>query len=100
MANWWRSVGNVFWAVDRALGGERRPTSGQKWAARRPVAAGLLLAVPFTLLFLALSSEGGAVGAALAVLGGLVMGVLFALAATAERLRQRRLKRRGLWDGS
>jgi hypothetical protein len=35
-----------------------------------------------------------------AMSGGLIMGLFFALVAGAERLRQRRLKRLGIWDGS
>ncbi|WP_405816902.1 hypothetical protein OG241_19990 [Streptomyces sp. NBC_01390] len=35
-----------------------------------------------------------------AVFGGLAMGLVFALTAVVERLRQRRLKRLGIWDGS
>lgn len=68
--------------------------------ARHPVCAGLCLAVPFALFFLMVSSEGDPDGPVLAALGGLVMGLFFALTAVGERLRQRRLKRLGIWDGS
>ncbi|MFE7430979.1 hypothetical protein [Streptomyces sp. NPDC057545] len=37
----------------------------------------------------------------LAVIGGLLMGLLFSLFTTvSERLRQRRLRRLGVWNGS
>ncbi|MFE0653970.1 hypothetical protein ACFVZH_35985 [Streptomyces sp. NPDC059534] len=100
MANWRRSLGDAFWAVDRAIGGQQRPTWIQKRVARHPIGAGLCLAVPFALFFLMVSPEDEAHGPPLAMLGGLIMGLLFALAASAERLRQRRLKRLGIWDGS
>lgn len=35
-----------------------------------------------------------------AVPGGLVMGLVFGVVAVGERLRQRRLERMGIWDGS
>ncbi|MEU0116283.1 hypothetical protein ABZ137_21885 [Streptomyces bobili] len=35
-----------------------------------------------------------------AVFAGLAMGVVFGLTAISERLRQRRLKRLGIWDGT
>lgn len=44
--------------MDRALGGQQRPTRIQKWVARHPISAGLCLAVPFALFFLMESSEG------------------------------------------
>lgn len=89
-----------MWALDRALGGQRRPTRIQKWVARHPVGTGLCLAMPFALFFLMVSSEDEPDGPVLAALGGLVMGLLFGLTAAGERLRQRRLKRLGVWDGS
>nr|WP_237535369.1 hypothetical protein [Streptomyces sp. SID3343] len=95
-----RSLGDSFWAVDRLLGGQRRPTRSQKWAARHPISAGLCLAVPFALLFLVVSPERGIGSVLLAMLGGLIMGIIFTLVAGGERLRQRRLKRLGIWDGS
>jgi hypothetical protein len=95
VANWRRSLGDALWAVDRALGGQRRPTRIQKWVARHPISAGLCLAVPFTLFFLMVSPEDEADSPLLAMLGGLIMGLLFALTAGAERLRQRRHKRLG-----
>ncbi|MDV9187789.1 hypothetical protein R6L23_06105 [Streptomyces sp. SR27] len=100
MTNWRRSLGDVFWTVDRALGGQQRPTRIQKWVARHPISAGLCLAVPFALFFLKVSPEDEADSPLLAMLGGLIMGLFIALTASAERLRQRRLKRLGIWDGS
>lgn len=96
--NRWRSAGEAFGALDRVLGGQRRPTRIQKWAARHPIGAGLCPAVPFTVLLLVLSPAGGP-GAPSSVAMGLFMAVVFALSALSERLRQRRLKRLGLWDG-
>ncbi|MFE7528221.1 hypothetical protein ACFU7Y_21250 [Kitasatospora sp. NPDC057542] len=100
MANWRRSLGDVFWAVDRALGGQKRPTRIQKWAARHPIGTGLCMAVPFTLFFLMLSREEEPGDPLFAVVFGLLLGLVFGLTAVSERLRQRRLKRLGIWDGS
>ena len=100
MANWKRSLVDAFWAWDRALGGQRPPTRIQKWVARRPIGAGLCAAVPFTLFFLTLSREEEPDDLLFAVFAGLAMGVVFGLTAVSERLRQRRLKRLGIWDGS
>ncbi|MFE7359156.1 hypothetical protein ACFU8Q_40305 [Streptomyces sp. NPDC057543] len=100
MANWWRSPGHAFWALDRALGGQRRPTRIQKWVAQHPIGTGLCVAVPFTLFFLMLSHEEEPDDPMFAVVFGLTLGLGFALAAASERLRQRRLKRLGIWDGS
>ncbi|MFJ8789170.1 hypothetical protein [Streptomyces sp. NPDC102462] len=100
MANWQRSLADAFWSVDRALGGQRRPTRTNKWAARHPVVAGLLGAVPFTLFLLVVSDEEDPYNPAIAVLGGLAIGFVFFLTALAERARQRRLRRLGIWNGS
>ncbi|MEV3859654.1 hypothetical protein AB0J38_35775 [Streptomyces sp. NPDC050095] len=58
------------------------------------------MAVPFALFFLALSSDGEAADPVGAVVGGLLIGLVFGLTAFSERLRQRRLRRLGAWDGS
>ncbi|MFI7360481.1 hypothetical protein ACIBTP_42120 [Streptomyces avidinii] len=100
MANWKRSLADAFWAWDRALGGQRPPTRIQKWVARHPIGAGLCAAVPFTLFCLALSREAEPDDPLFAVFAGLAMGVVFGLTAVSERLRQRRLKRLGVWDGT
>ncbi|MBB0243249.1 hypothetical protein FNQ90_03760 [Streptomyces alkaliphilus] len=100
MVNRWRSVGDVFWAWDRALGGQRRPTRIQKVVARHPIGVGLCASVPFTLLFLLLSREEEPKDPLFAVLFGLLLGLVLGLTALSERLRQRRLKRLGIWDGS
>ncbi|WP_073223179.1 MULTISPECIES: hypothetical protein [unclassified Streptomyces] len=100
MANWKRSFVDAFWTWDQALGGQRRPTRVQKWVARRPLRAGLCAAAPLTLLFLTLSREKEPEDLLFAVSAGLSMAVIFCLTAVAERLRQRRLRRLGLWDGS
>lgn len=99
VTSWWRSLGNAFWAVDRALGGQASD-SDQKWVARHPVGAGLCMAVPFAFFFLMVSSEDESDGPVVAALAGLVVWLLFALTSAGERLRQRRLTRLGLWDGS
>lgn len=91
---------DAWWAADRALGGQRRPTRVQKGVARHPIGAGLGAAVPCTLFFLTLSRGEEPHDLVLAVLFGLVMGCVFGLTAASERLRQRRLKRLGLWDGT
>lgn len=82
------------------MGGQRRPTRLQKWVARRPIGAGIRVAVPFTLLVLSLSRAEEPDDALFAVVSGLFMGLVFGLTAASERLRQRRLKRLGTWDGS
>ncbi|MEU7698859.1 hypothetical protein ACF064_06630 [Streptomyces sp. NPDC015492] len=99
MANLRRFLGDLLSALDRALGGERRPTRLQRRVARRPIRLGLCLAVPFALFLLLVSPDDEAGNVPIAVLGGLFLGLLFSVAAGAERLRQRRLRRRGLWDG-
>ncbi|MFF8918165.1 hypothetical protein ACF08M_33895 [Streptomyces sp. NPDC015032] len=100
MVNWWQTLGNAFWVLDRALGGQRRPARIQKWVARHPIGAALYVAVPFTLFCLLLFSEGEPNNFLFGVLFGVIMGLVFGLTAVAERLRQRRLKRLGIWDGS
>ncbi|MDX3697782.1 hypothetical protein PV726_48030 [Streptomyces europaeiscabiei] len=100
MANWWRSLGSAFWALDRAMGGQQHPTRVQKWVARHPIGAGLCVAVPFTLFFLMVSREEEPDDSLFAVVFGLLMGLVFGLTAFSERLRQRRLRRLGIWDGS
>ncbi|MEV8125378.1 hypothetical protein AB0P07_14950 [Streptomyces sp. NPDC085944] len=100
MANWKRSFVDAFWIWDQVLGGQRRPTRIQKWVARRPIGAGLCAGVPFTLLCLTLSREEEPDDLLFAAFAGCAMGVIFGLTAVAERLRQRRLKRLGIWDGS
>ncbi|AYV26427.1 hypothetical protein EES41_06795 [Streptomyces sp. ADI95-16] len=55
----------------------------------------------FTLFFLVLSPDDEEPENLLfAVLCGLFLGVVLGLTAASERLRQRRLKRLGIWDGS
>jgi hypothetical protein len=58
------------------------------------------VAVPFTLFLLMLSREEEPDDVLFAVFAGSAMGVVFALTAVWERLRQRRLKHLGIWDGS
>ncbi|MGW4382258.1 hypothetical protein [Kitasatospora sp. NPDC004531] len=100
MANWRQSLADGFRARDRALGGQRPPTRIQKWVARHPLGTGLCAAVPFTVFLLLLSREEEPDDPFFAVVFGLAMGLVFGLTAVSERLRQRRLKRLGLWDGS
>ncbi|MGW5169857.1 DUF6404 family protein [Streptomyces nodosus] len=104
MAQWWRSLAGAFWALDRVLGGQRRPTRFQNWVGRHPIKAGLCTALPptlfFTFFFWLVSDEEESDNLLFAVIGGLVMGLVFGLVAASERLRQRRLKRLGIWDGS
>ncbi|MFD9972829.1 hypothetical protein [Streptomyces sp. NPDC059017] len=104
LANWWRSVTNAFWALDRVLGGQRRPTRFQKWVGRHPTKAGLCVGTPaalfYVLFFVMLSDEAELEDILVATLFGLSLGLIFGLTAASERLRQRRLKRLGIWDGS
>ncbi|MFE4971277.1 DUF6404 family protein [Kitasatospora sp. NPDC056651] len=99
MATWQRSLADGFWALDKALGGQRRPTRFQKWAGRHPVQAGLWVAAPLTLFLWLVSGEDGD-SPLFVVIGGLTTGLIFGLTAALERLRQRRLKRLGVWDGA
>ncbi|MEF9904821.1 hypothetical protein [Streptomyces sp. P9-A2] len=96
----WRSLRDAYWALDRFLGGQQRPTRSQRWVARHPVKAGLCLGVPFALFFWTVTPEEEPDGFLFAVLGGLLMSSCFGLFAFVERLRQRRLRRLGIWDGS
>ncbi|MBL3668831.1 hypothetical protein JL475_23100 [Streptomyces sp. M2CJ-2] len=100
MAKRWRSLGKAFWALDRVLGGQQRPTRLHQWVARHPVGTGLCTAVPFTLFFWLTAPEGEPDSLLFTVIFGLLMGLVFGLTAVLERLRQRRLKRLGIWDGS
>ncbi|MEV7170440.1 hypothetical protein AB0O18_12150 [Streptomyces sp. NPDC093224] len=104
MANWRSSVGQAFWVLDWALGGQRRPTMLQKRVARHPIKAGFCVAVPVTLLlvlFSALSTDTEKPESLLfAVLFGSFLGVVFGLTAAFERLRQRRLERLRTGNGS
>ncbi|MFJ5720950.1 hypothetical protein [Streptomyces sp. NPDC093149] len=100
MANRRRSMGDVFWAWDQALSGQRRPTRIQKWVARHPIGAGFCAAVPFALFGLLLWREEEPEDPLFAVVFGLLMGLVFGLTAFSERLRQGRLKRLGIGDGS
>lgn len=99
MANWPRSLSDAFWTLDRLLGGQRRPTRIQKWIARHPIGTGLCMAVPYALFFIWLSSPEPE-NLWKAALGGLAMGFVFVPFVLLERLRQRRLVRLGIWDGS
>jgi hypothetical protein len=60
------------------------------------------VAVPVALLCLMLSPDGEeeVENLLFAVLFGLLLGLVFGLTAASERLRQRRLRRLGIWDGS
>ncbi|MGY3202563.1 hypothetical protein [Streptomyces sp. TE5632] len=99
MAKQRRSLAEAFWALDRVLGGQQPPTRLQQWVARHPVGAGLCMAVPFTLLFWLMAEEGEPGPFLFAVLCGLPIALVFGLTAFLERLRQRRLRRLGIWDG-
>jgi len=100
VTNWRQSLTDRFWAWDRLLGGQRRPTRIQKWVARHPIGTGFCAAAPFTLFFLLLSREEEPNDPLFAVTFGLITGLIFGLTALSERLRQRRLKRLGIWNGS
>jgi len=100
MANWRRSLADALWALDRALGGQRPPTRIQKSVARHPIGTSLFIAVPFALFFWALAGADDPGDPFAAVVGGLAIELVFGLTAYSERLRQRRLKRLGLWNGS
>ncbi|MEW2154711.1 hypothetical protein AB0950_05350 [Streptomyces sp. NPDC007189] len=86
----------AYWAVDRALGGERPPTRSQMFAARRPLVVAVVAGLFSSGLFL-LASEGDVLPA----LGmGVLLGGWFAMFARLERGRQRRLVRRGLRESA
>jgi hypothetical protein len=100
MANWRRPPADALRTLDRALGGQRRPTRIQKWVARHPIGTGLCVAVPVTLFSLMPARGEEPHDPLFAVAFGPALGLVFALTAASERLRQRRLKRPGIWDGS
>lgn len=89
----------AFWAVDRFLGGERPPTRAQKFVARHPVLLTLLTGTAWAAYFLLLPGVQQS-DFVIAPVGGFLLGGVFGLTALHERLRQRRLRRLGLWDGS
>jgi len=64
------------------------------------MSVGLCVAIAFALFMGALSGADDPNDLFTAVVGGLAMGLVFGLTAYSERLRQRRLKRLGLWNGS
>jgi hypothetical protein len=91
----------IFWAMDRALGGDQPPTSVQRLAARYPLRVGMVGSVFASGAFAlpALTSETHLSDLVLVLVGGVLMGAVFGLTARGERARQRRLRRRGVWDG-
>ncbi|MEU2735805.1 hypothetical protein ABZ656_10265 [Streptomyces sp. NPDC007095] len=94
-----RRLVRVFWAVDRFLGGERPPTRTQKFTARHPVLLALVTGTVWAAYFLLLPGVQQS-DFVIAPVGGFLLGGVLGLTALYERLRQRRLRRRGLWDGS
>lgn len=96
----WRHCTRAFWGVDRALGGLERPSRTQQFAARRPLAVGVWMATPVTVLLGVANLDSlDTVGDVVLLLGGgLAFGLLFGLTALGERARQRRLRRLGLWE--
>ncbi len=88
-------LARAYWAVDRALGGQRPPTRSQMFAARRPLVVWLVAGIVWWGLFIILLE-----GDVLPALGiGVLLGGLLAMFARIERGRQRRLVRLGVWDG-
>ncbi len=96
----WRRCIRAFWGVDRTLGGLEPPSRSQQFAARRPVAVGVWMATPVTVLLgVANLDDLDTVSDVLLLLGGgLAFGLIFGLTALGERARQRRLQRLGLWE--
>ncbi|MDX2294120.1 MULTISPECIES: hypothetical protein [Streptomyces] len=89
-----RSLGRAWRALDRALGGERLPTPFEQRVARHPVANGFGVALAVGLLLSVFEAGLSALAPALAA------GLIYGSTAAAERRRQGRLKRTGLWDGA
>lgn len=92
----------VFWAIDRALGGERPPSAVQQWfAALHPVR--LALTTSACWIALVLWCVPGDVQRADLVVGlpsGIVACTLIGWMAYYERARQQRLRQLGIWDGT
>ncbi|MDT0307637.1 hypothetical protein RM780_11770 [Streptomyces sp. DSM 44917] len=100
MADLRHRLAGVFWGIDRALGGQKPPTRLQQWVARHPIRLALCAAVPAILISAPTIRTDEMLGDLLIVLAaGLAAGSLFFLTAHWERLRQRRLRRLGVWDG-
>ncbi|MGK5497984.1 hypothetical protein [Streptomyces sp. URMC 125] len=99
MADTHRKPARAWWAVDRILGGEQRPTRFQRFIARHPLGVGLTVGAPPAGISTALS-EGSTVDTVIGVCFGGALGVVFGLTALSERHRQRRLLRLGRWNGS
>lgn len=97
-----RNLVRLFWAVDRAMGGDRPPTRAQRYAAQHPLLVGLTAGVIATGVFavVALTSETRLTDIVPVLLGGALMGANFGLTARMEKARQTRLRRRGIWNGS
>ncbi|CAM5500350.1 Integral membrane protein OS=Streptomyces aurantiogriseus OX=66870 GN=GCM10010251_04950 PE=4 SV=1 [Streptomyces aurantiogriseus] len=97
-----RSLVRLFWAMDRALGGDRPPTRAQRYAALHPLRVGLVAGAIATGAFalVALTSRTHPTDIALVLLVGVMMGAIFALTARGERARQTRLRQRKIWNDS
>jgi hypothetical protein len=92
----------AYRALDRSLGGERRPTRVQRYTARRPGAMSIIACTPLVTFFLllVLMSHGSWGDAILAAGLGLCLAPVYYPLALLERRRQRRLVRLGLWRGT
>jgi len=94
-----RKLAHAWWAIDRILGGQQRPTRFQRFIARHPLGVGLTVGTPLAGILAALS-EGSTGDMVVGVCFGGAFGAVLGLTALSERYRQRRLLRLGLWDGS
>jgi xanthine/uracil permease len=91
----------AFWAADRALGGQRPPGKTQRWfAARHPVRLALTTSICWAAFFLLFSDDVQLADLVIGLPAGIVASAIIGLMAHYEKLRQQRLRRLGLWDGT
>ncbi|MEW1718898.1 hypothetical protein [Streptomyces sp. NPDC093109] len=99
MASIGRKAKEALVTVDRLMGGQEPPTRFQLFAARHPVAVGFAVAAPLLLVSLVTVLPDDGFAEALVFVGfAVALGAIFGGTAFAERLRQRRLVARGLYE--
>ncbi|MEU8757706.1 hypothetical protein [Streptomyces sp. NPDC048659] len=91
-----RSLVRGFWALDRFLGGNRPPTSVQRFVARHPLVPAAGIGLAFLALVAAAPGTQG-VDVQVGLTFGAFLGLTYYVTAKAEAARQRRLVREGLW---
>jgi len=90
----------AFWAVDRALGGQRPPGRAQRWfEARRPVRPAVTTGACRLGFLLWCTDDVQLADRVVGLPVAVAPCVLIGWPASYERARQERLRRLGLWDG-